>query len=261
MQACCYILKEPTSCKALHAFEQRVLTAVCLLSHTAHWQWVDRQFDRGMQPPRLLHGPCGGTSRGVAAARGATPHRLAGAAPVGQSVRGRAQPCQGVRSSPARGRAQPCQSVISSLANCAPSRARVGVSDPARGCAQLEGRDCRAQARRGGRPARVGRRAAGEVQLPGGRCGGRHHVQAVGQAELVPAARRGRAERANARAAHGEAGLEEALRARVRGGCSALAAASRQPWLPLQERGQRLQDGGRTSPNPPCTKRSSIEPC
>ena len=63
-----------------------------------------------------------------------------------------------------------------------------GPSDPASSRAQLEGVDRRAQARAGGRPARVRRGAAGQIQLPCRRCRRGHHMQAVGQTELVPGA-------------------------------------------------------------------------
>ncbi len=157
---------------------------------------------------KALHASCNACSQAARWQRAAVTRRIADGRSTGATSCPRTRP------------AVPECEVISRPVT-RPAMPRVGVSDPARGRAQLEGRDRRAQARRGGRPARVGRRAAGEVQLPGSHRGGRHYVQAIGQAELVPAARRGRAERANARAAHGDAGLEEALRARMRGGCSA----------------------------------------
>ena len=105
----CYLFREPTSRKALHASCNARSQQWWLLSHTALRQWVDRRLCRGIQPPRLLHGPCGVTNRAVAAASGATPHRLTGAAAAGQPVRGHAQPYHGVRSSIAQSCAQPCQ--------------------------------------------------------------------------------------------------------------------------------------------------------
>ena len=68
-----------------------------------------------------------------------------------------------------------------------PLRDSPGPSDPAGSRAQLEGVDGRAQARAGGLPARVRRGAAGQVQLPGRRARRGHHVQAIGQPELIPA--------------------------------------------------------------------------